>query len=212
MVAVPVPSTPAAPDEQRVLLTAVPWKHYCRLVEMFDERPALRLTYLHGALEIMTTSARHEFMKSRARRLIEEWLEILEVDLRPYGQTTFREETEKVGLEADECYTIGQRPRVESSQEIDRPDIAIEIVVSHPLVDKLAVYAVFGVPEVWQWRDGVFRVFVLEGKKYVESARSRLVPAIDLAVVAELANIDKQIDAVKELRARVSGHTTRTRS
>src|SRR5262245_45344317 len=101
MVAVPLAPASTPPDEQRVLLSAVPWEHYCRLVEMFDERPALRLTYLRGELEIMTTSARHEFMKSRVRRLVEEWLEILEVDLRPYGQTTFREETEEVGLEPD---------------------------------------------------------------------------------------------------------------
>ena len=52
MVAVPVVPLSAAPGEQRVLLTSVSWEQYCRLVEIFDQRPALRLTYLHCALEI----------------------------------------------------------------------------------------------------------------------------------------------------------------
>ena len=170
---------------------------------MFDQRPALRLTYLRGELESMTTSGRHEQTKKRVARLVEEWLEILDVDLRPYGQTTFRSEPKQVGLEPDDCYTIGPRPPIESPQEIDRPDIAIEIVVSNSLVNELAVYAGLGVPEVWQWHEGTFRVFVLEGDRYVESERSRLVPAIDLALVAELATIEEQVDAVRELRARV---------
>ena len=203
MVAVPVSPISAAPDEQRVVLSAVPWEHYCRLVEMFDQRPSLRLTYLRGQLEIMTTAGRHELTKKRVARLIEEWLEILEIDLRPYGQTTFRSEAKQVGLEADDSYTLGPRPQIDSPQEIDRPDIAIEIVVSNPLVNKLAVYAGLGVPEVWQWHEGAFRVFVLAGDRYVEAERSRLVPEIDLALVAELAKIEKQVDAVRELRARV---------
>ena len=32
------------------------------------------------------------------------------------------------------------------------PDIAIEVVVTSGLVDKMAVYAGLGVPEVWLWR------------------------------------------------------------
>lgn len=201
-----VPSIPpyAEPDEHRVVLHDVSWEQYLRLSEMFDDRPALRLTYLEGALEIMTTGGTHEELKKRIARLIETWSEVRGVDLRGFGSTTFRKAAKARGLEPDECYCVGERPRIDEPQLIDRPDIAIEVVISSPLVDKLRVYAGLGVPEVWTFRNGAFRVHVLEEERYRETDRSELLPDLDLALVAELTAEPKQIDAVRALRARLA--------
>lgn len=200
-----VPSVPphAEPDEHRVVLHGVTWEQYLRISELFDDRPALRLTYLEGALEIMTTGGTHEELKKRIARLIETWSEVRGVDLRGFGSTTLRKSAEQRGLEPDECYCLGERPRVAEPQVIDRPDLAIEIVISTPLVDKLRVYAGLGVPEVWTFRNGVFLVHVLEGQRYREAARSQLLPDLDLPLIAELTHEPKQIDAVRAVRARL---------
>jgi hypothetical protein len=57
------------PDEDRlVVVNGVEWKTYCALRELLDS-PGVRLTYLKGALEIRTTSRRHEFYKKTIARL-----------------------------------------------------------------------------------------------------------------------------------------------
>ena len=48
----------------------------------------------------------------------------------------------QAGAEADECFIVGPDARKE------RPDLAIEVVVSHGGIDKLAIYARLGIREV----------------------------------------------------------------
>lgn len=83
------------------------------------------------------------------------------------------------GLEADECYTVGQVP-----EEV-MPQIAIEVMVSNPLVDKLDVYAGLGIQEVWIWHSTDRRLVVhrLHGRRYVEQERSLVLPALDLELL-----------------------------
>src|SRR5207248_6309898 len=74
-----------------------------------------------------------------------------------------------------------------------RPDLVIEIVVSHPEHDALAACEALGVPEVWVWdvpRDRLtFRHLVGRGKnkgKYLPSPRSRALPFLQVSEVAGL--------------------------
>ena len=47
-----------------IVLRDVTWADYQRLLEIRGERPVPRLTYLEGALELMTPSRPHESLKS----------------------------------------------------------------------------------------------------------------------------------------------------
>ncbi len=201
-----VPSQPpiVEPDEQRVVLYGVTWDQYVQISDMFPDGPALRLTYLEGALEIMVTGGQHEQVKTRIARLIETWSEVRDVDLRGWGSTTFRRAAKERGLEPDECYCLGERPETDELQVIDRPDIALEVIMTSPLVDKLRVYAGLEVPEVWTFRRGAFHVFILDGEQYREAERSALLPDLDFALIAALASEPKQLDAVRTLRARLA--------
>ena len=50
--------------EQRLVLEGVTWQQYDALVTLFmNQFPALRMTYLEGTLELMTTSPEHERLK-----------------------------------------------------------------------------------------------------------------------------------------------------
>jgi len=128
--------------EQRIILNGVTWQQYNTLVSMFiDQFPALRMTYLEGTLEIMTTSPEHERLKTLIARLLEAYAEERDIELNGYGSATFRREAAVRGLEPDECYCLGELKAV--------PSIAIEIVITSGGLDKLAVYQGLGVQEVW---------------------------------------------------------------
>lgn len=164
--------------ERRFVLHGVPWSTYVTLRDALDEDRGggVRMTYLEGTLELMSPSTLHEDVKTILARLLEVWATERDVDLRGFGNATFRREASRGGLEPDECYTLG------ALADQGTPDLAIEVVVGSPLVDKLDVYARLGVPEVWVWRDGVLTVHCLtEGARYVVDAKSRVLPALDVS-------------------------------
>ena len=171
----PVPLGDYVPTaDHRVVLHGVDWQGYEALLAMRGDQRRPRLTYLDGAVELMTTSEHHERIRYVLGRLLERYLIALGIDFVAYGETTYKHERSKVGLEADECYVLGPA-------RSDRPDLAIEIVWTSGGIAKLDVYEPLGIPEVWMWKAGTLAVFVLGTGGYVEAERSALLPAIDLA-------------------------------
>lgn len=67
------------------------------------------------------------------------------------------------------------------------PDIAIEVIVSVGLVDKMAVYAGLGVPEVWEWRPTTKTIVVhrLVGERYDHRDRNDAHPGGPLMTTGE---------------------------
>ncbi len=167
-----------------------------------EQRSGVRLTYLEGALEIMSPSDAHENAKKLLARLVEAYAEELDLDLDGHGSTTFRSEAAERGLEPDECYTLGRNKPV--------PDIAIEVVFSPPRIDKLAVYRGLGVPEVWVYQDGRLRVWVLGAVGYEERSRSAVLPLLDLELLVSYVRTDEpQTKLVKAFRAALRARPNR---
>ncbi len=180
---------PAGP----VVLHGVPWERYEALVELLgDDYPALRLTYLEGTLQIMTTSPEPERWKKTIARLIELWALERNVRLNGYGAATFRKKAKERGLEPDECYVLGDL--------VDVPDIAIEVVRTSGGIDKLEVYAGLGVPEVWFWEGGGLSVYRLGDDGYEQRDRSVLLPDLDLRELASFVDSPDQSEAVRAYR------------
>jgi hypothetical protein len=71
------------------------------------------------------------------------------------------------------------------------------------LLDKLDVYAGFGIREVWTFENGTFTVYEFEGttRRYAAIERSRLVPDLDLAMIARYAMRIDTPQALRELDA-----------
>jgi Uma2 family endonuclease len=167
-------------EEARFVLRGVPWWTYVALRDALDDHSGLKLTYLEGTLELMSPSRLHEDTKKTIARLLEAWAVERRVDLRGFGSTTFRREARQRGLEPDECYKLGKL------EEDGIPDIAIEVVVSSALVDKMAVYAGLGVVEVWVWQPSTSAIAVnrLVDGAYQRRERSEVLPTLDLAELA----------------------------
>jgi Uma2 family endonuclease len=187
-----VPVAAAPLGEQRFVLSSVDWRTYCVMRELLDS-PGLRLTYLDGALELMSPSPRHEAIKKMIARLAEAFALVRDVPLFAYGSTTFKREAKEIGIEPDECYVVGQELR-------DRPDIAVEVVLTSGGLPKLSAYERLGVPEVWFWLDDGFRLFRLGASGYEASTSSALLPGLDFELLSRFVRRADQPDAVREYR------------
>ena len=198
VVAATQPAAEPRQEEQRFVLQGVPWWTYVALRDALEDHAGLKLTYLEGTLELMSPSILHEDAKKIIARLLEAWATERGIDLRGFGSTTFRREARQRGLEPDECYKLGKL------QEDAVPDIAIEVVVSSGLVDKLAVYAGLGVPEVWVWRPSTAVIVVnrLVDGAYQHGARSEVLPGLDLAQLAKFVQPgENQTELVRAYQA-----------
>lgn len=182
--------------EQRLVLDGVSWQQYeLLLATLGDDFPNLRLSYLEGALEIMTTSPEHEELKKIISMLLEAYFQETRTRFHSMGSATFRKAMKLRGLEPDECYCLGQKKEF--------PDIAIEVVLSSGLVDKMEIYRGLGVAEVWQWQDGQFQIHHLRSTDYEIIQNSELLPSLDLLLLSSYVKPDDQFDAVMEYRERI---------
>jgi Uma2 family endonuclease len=192
----PAPHVEASlPTDDIIVLREVTWADYQRLLEIRGERPVPRLTYLEGALELMTPSRPHESLKSMIGCLVEAWCLEKGVGITPYGSWTLESKEANRGVEPDECYVLGD------VAEPERCDLAIEVVWSRGGLNKLEVYRKLGVREVWIWKAGSIEVFALRGEEYVPIQRSETLPGIDLPVLLRFVDVRPMTRAVTEYRA-----------
>jgi Uma2 family endonuclease len=190
-----VPALDIAVEERRFVMHNVQWYVYVSLHDSMEAAGShTRMTYNRGDLELMSPSKTHEDYKKLIARLIEAFAEEMDIDLHGYGSTTFREELKERGLEPDECYSVGEY--------LGRPDLAIEVAMGQPLVDKLSVYHGLNVSEVWVWQRDHLVIHVRSNDGYEISENSRLLAALDVALFVSFIKIgDNQTKRVKAYRA-----------
>ena len=171
--------------EDRLVLSGVSWEGYLELDRAFGhDRPDPRLYYLHGELEVMTTSLFHEKLKKWIAGFVEDYLLAEGLQAFPHGQATMRILRE-AGAEPDESWCIGQ--------EKEHPDLVLEIVLTSGGIDKLEIYRRFAVREVWLWRKGALEVWTLRRNRSSYDGphkKSRLLPGLDFAVITRCLSMD----------------------
>ena len=187
-----------SPD--RVVLQNISWQSYQSLIRDFDQEPAIRLTYAHGALEIRKPLVPHETYKKLIGRLIEAATEELDLEIRSLGSRTCKREDLQSGLEPDQCYYIQNEPQVRGLDQIDLsqlppPDLAVEIDITRSSLDRFAIYQALGVPEIWRY-DGTHlqiyllqEIYLLQAGQYVERSHSHALPSLAAANILQLLNL-----------------------
>ena len=154
----PTPSpafVPFAGGDQRTVFRGVDWHTYTQLSEATGEGQHVRLIYDGKDLEIMVTGHVHEYYKELLSTLVKAVTMGRDLDSVGCGETTWK--TVIRGLEADLSYYFEpEKVRVaraalarQSTDPADypRPDLAMEIDVSPPQIDRPAIYADLGVAE-----------------------------------------------------------------
>jgi Uma2 family endonuclease len=179
--------------DQIIVFHDVTWEDYEHVLAMRGDKSAPRIAYLEGELEIMSPSREHERIKSFIGRLPEIWCIDRDIEVTPFGSWTLKGTKQDCAVEADEGYVFGTEPR-------ERPHLAIEVEWSRSGIDELRIYQKLGVEEVWIWRKGVIEVYVLAGGTFERAERSRVVPDLDLALVASMLGHDTLTQAVRAFR------------
>ena len=148
-----------------VLLYGVPWSLYERMVEELSHCHA-RLTYDRGTLQIMSPSPEHESESHALDHLILILAEELDFPAAAFGSMTHKRAQHEKGMEPDECYYFNHLDRVIGMRRFNAavdpvPDLAVEVEVTRSLVDRIAIYAALGIPEVWRFDGRVLQVLLL---------------------------------------------------
>jgi hypothetical protein len=198
MALVPLEFDPRSIDQHIQLM--MPWRGFTAFLEARGDDAATRVSYLDGALELMSPSLSHELIKKNLARLLEWWATEFDVELNGYGSATLKRASRRAGLEPDECYFVGARGGRST------PDLAVEVVWTRGLVDKLEIYRRLGVKEVWVYEQGVLASWSLRSGAYVKGKKSKLLPSLDLALLARFAGAEEQHAAVKAFKAALRSH------
>lgn len=179
----------------------VDWEEYEELLHELDERPAIRLTYDRGRLQIMTLSITHERIGDLFPHLI--MALALECGLNFLGarSTTFRKQADEKGAEPDDCYYFKDFKRIGQLKTIDLsvdppPDLAFEIDITSPSLDKFPIYGAIGVPELWRYTLKGVGFYRLEEDGYVEISHSNLFPFLTPDDVLSFLSIGEAEGAV----------------
>ncbi len=151
--------------EREFVLHGISWQTYLALRDS-TENEHVRMTYQAGELTMTSPSKTHEQYASLIARLVDAWTEEMDIDIQSCRTATFKREDLQRGLEPDNCYYVANERLVRSKTELDLavdppPDLAMEIDLGGKTVDKLLMYAAFGVPEVWRFDGRNLQVFGL---------------------------------------------------
>ncbi|MGH9831450.1 MAG: Uma2 family endonuclease [Blastocatellia bacterium] len=196
------------------ILPDVDWEEYEELLRDLDERPGVRLTYDRGRLQIMTLSLTHERIGDLFPHFI--MALALECGLNFLGarSTTFRKQADEKGAEPDDCYYFNNFKQIAGKKEIDLsvdppPDLAFEVDISNPSLNKFPIYASIGVPELWRHTGSEMYFYRLEEDEYLEISHSDLFPFLtpdDAFSFLSIGEAEGAVVMMNEFREWVSAH------
>jgi Uma2 family endonuclease len=159
-------STVLSPPEARVILHNISWSLYEQLLAAHEDKSSPRFVYDRGELEITVPSYEHEELN----RLIDNCIAIIamewNIEYCDAGSTTFKREDLERGFEPDSCFYVQHVEPIAGKKRLDLtvdppPDLVLEVDITHPSLDKLSIFAVVGVPEVWRYDGEHVRMLAL---------------------------------------------------
>ena len=172
----------AMPPGTVTILSDVSWEMYEKLLRALDERPGIRLTYDSGRLQVMTLSINHERPAGLFPHLIMALAIECGMNFISIRSATLRKQSEEKGTEPDDCYYFTDYKRMGKRTTIDLaidppPDLAFEVDITNPSLNKFPIYAAIGVPELWRYTIRGVYFYRLEADEYIEFDRSNLFPS-----------------------------------
>jgi Uma2 family endonuclease len=208
MVTVPLElNTEQIRGEKRVTFYHLSWLSYQQILQAIGENNCAHLFYDRGTLEITMPLEEHEFY----RELIGLFIRILVVELglkiKSMGSTTLAREDLERGAEPDNAYYIQNQAKVLGKRinltEDPPPDLVVEVDITHTDINKLALYARLGVPELWRFNGQIWRIYRLEKGVYQEGEFSPTFPLVPKTKLYEFLGTAKEdeVRAEKNLRS-----------
>ena len=145
----------------RVVIRGVDWAYYRRLLQVVGERRGIRLAYDGKDLEIMSPGPVHENVAELSGVLVRVVAVELSIPTRNLASTTWERPEVERGIEADRCFYFRPEKLAQAAAALKRksndvadypnPDMAVEVDLSPPKVDRPGIYAALRVTEVWRF-------------------------------------------------------------
>ena len=173
--------------DRRVVFRGVDWAFYEKLVDSIPEGSNIHVDYDGKDLEIMSAGRKHGKSRGLLRQFVEATAQEFSIAYASLSDTTWIRPEFARGLQADECYYFLPEKLAADAAALGRdskdiadypnPDLAIEVDISPPQVDRAGIYAALGVTEVWRF-DGVQVIIerLTPGGTYVAVEASGFLP------------------------------------
>lgn len=173
------------------MLRHVRWETYERLLADHADQRSPRFTYDRGVLEIMSPGKLHEGLAQLVSWLVATVADVRGLDVAPLGSTTFKDPRWERGFEPDACFYLRHAATIRGGERIGprtdpAPEIVFEVDITRSSLDKLALYAQFGVAEVWHHDGERATIFNLDGEEYRQTGRSVALAGLDAATLTRL--------------------------
>lgn len=173
---------------QKLILQNISWDFYEKVLENYKGSNAVHLAYDDGFLEVEVPLSKHEIPIGILSDLVTAICVELDIDFVNVGSTTFRKPLKEKGCEPDTAFYIQNENSVRGLLEIDLskdppPDLVIEVDITSPSLNKMPIYAAFGVPEIWLFKGEKVTFYKLFGGVYREVSDSLAFPVLSDEVV-----------------------------
>ncbi|QDT39934.1 Uma2 family endonuclease [Stratiformator vulcanicus] len=178
------------PEPGRCLrLSGVSYDEYDAISEAIGERN-IRITYIDGELEIMSPSYKHDWAKMYFHNAVLVLARQLKIKIRACGSTTHKRKSSDKGFEPDQAYhimsipSLGRLGTYEPTKDVP-PDLGIEVDVFSKSLERLPLYADFGIGEVWRYDNRNLDILQLRDGGYVRIEQSVCFPGVTSELILE---------------------------
>lgn len=201
-------ATKAPLAEPRIRLTRVEWETFERLAATARGG---RFAYDRGVLEIVSPGPLHESYGRSMGEFVRVVSRTLRIPRMTLGSTTWKRPEAQRGIEADDCFYFTPEKIAAANAARDRgsndsvdypaPDLALEVDISEPEIDRPSIYATIGVDEIWRLADEEVRLDQLgQDGVYTPSQSSRFLPVRAIDIQRWLTQEDRSDEAAWEGR------------
>jgi len=178
------------PEDSIVIFHNVTWEEYEELLAQVGEASGLRISYNDGTLKAMTLSHEHEKYVRFIDRLVSTLSLRLRINVLFFGSATMKKRKKNKGNEPDASFYVQTAAVIGNRMQLDLavdppPDVVVEVDIHHDSRDNYAIYAAFGVPEIWRYDGHEMTIHHLQQAEYVSAEKSRALPVLSSSVLTE---------------------------
>lgn len=159
----------------------VSWETYERLLADLRPSTGVRVFYDQGRMEAVSPTSSHEKPVKIIHRLIIAISDHLDIDIESLGSTTLRLQINAKGAEPDDSFYVQHAAQVIGKADLKLPDdpppdLIVESDLTSSSLDRFAIYAALGVPEIWRVANWHVRIWLLNDGAYQEAEASGAFP------------------------------------
>jgi Uma2 family endonuclease len=156
------------------------WPEYEAIVESWEGH-AFRHTLDRGTLEVFLREYCEQRIKVMIGLVVHFVSSQLRIPIRSGGSPILYSEMKRCALNPDEVYHVANERfvRGEDCPGLHQypPDLAVEVAIPASKIDRMKIYPLFCVPEVWRYADSRLEFLALRGE-YVPIERSLAFPLL----------------------------------